>query len=231
MTTTLFAYAIETSSSVGSAALVTADRVIAEQSFSKGLRHGTDLVPALDAVVHTAAIDRAAVGLVVVGIGPGSYTGIRVGLASAKTLAFALGVPLVGVVSSDAAVYSLPPDDVYRAAVVIDARRGYVYLSTYNAHPPLWNLVGDHRIMPPEHVAACVQPGTLLLGDGVLRYRSIFVSQGLRLAEDVSPNPTAGWIGKLGIMKFNRSRTDELLTAEPLYLRLSEPEEKRHSTT
>jgi tRNA threonylcarbamoyladenosine biosynthesis protein TsaB len=231
------ACAIETSSALGSVALVSDDRILVEQSFARGLRHGRDLVPSLDAVVRRAAIDRRAVNLVVVGTGPGSYTGLRVGVASAKALAFALAVPLVGVPSSDAAVYALQPRPGLRAAVIVDAKRDFVYLSLYAAQDARWDLLGEHRILPPQAAADSLPPGTLLLGDGADRFRAIFASRGFEIPADLSGAPSAGCLGILGVRNFRTTLLDQLLTVEPLYLRLSEAEEKRlarpdgHSTT
>ncbi len=223
----LIAYVIETSSACGSVALVADDRVLIERSFTKGLRHGTDLVPALDDIVTRAGLDRLRMALVVVGTGPGSYTGVRVGIASAKALAFALAVPLVGVPSADAAVYALAPEAGRRAAVVVDAKREQVYLSTYEADGGDWKLRGAHRILPPERAARSITPGTQLTGDGAERYRTIFTSAGLEIVEDTSAVPHAGRLGMLGLTKFRASDADELLTVEPLYLRLSEAEERK----
>lgn len=226
-TSSCLAYALETSGTAGSVALVADERVLAERPFAKGLRHGTDLVPALDAVVRLASVNRRSVHLVVVGTGPGSYTGLRVGLASAKALAFALGVPLVGVPSSDAAVYNLAPESSRHAAVVVDAKRDYVYLSLYVAHGDDWKPDGDRRILPPREAAKCIPPGSSIIGDGAVRYHEVFAAAGHVILDKVSAVPAAGCLGILGIRKFRSSGIDELLIVEPLYLRLSEAEERR----
>lgn len=224
----LTAYSIETSSTRGSVALVTDNGVLIERSFTKGLRHGTDLVPALDDIVARAGLDRREMGLVVVGTGPGSYTGVRVGIASAKALAFALAVPLVGVPSADAAVYALTPEAGRHAAVVVDARREQVYLSTYEADGSDWKLLDTHQILPPQAAARSITPGTQLIGDGAERYRTVFTSAGLEIVSDTSAVPQAGRLGMLGLKKFRTySDIDELLTIEPLYLCLSEAEERK----
>ncbi len=225
--------AIETSSTLGSVALLSDENVLAEKAFAKGLRHGTDLVPTLDTLTRSLNLEPRSITLVVVGTGPGSYTGLRVGTASAKALAFALHTPLVGAASSDAAVYALAPRPGQLATVVVDAKRDYVYLSLYRADAADWLLQDTHHILPPADAAKVIPPGTVLLGDGAQRYRDVFEKAGLVVLDGIDPTPAAAWVGRLGFRKYRKSGVDELLTVEPLYLRLSEAEERRksHSTT
>src|SRR5437016_2738225 len=112
------ALGIETSGTVGSVALVEDGRVLAEETFAKGLRHGQALVPAIGRALAAAGVGKRDVDLFAVGTGPGSYTGLRVGIATAKTLAFALGKPLFGVPSFDAIARAIPPA-LRRASIVV----------------------------------------------------------------------------------------------------------------
>ena len=222
-------YALETSGDTGSVAVLRGEQVLAERFFRKGLRHGTDLIPSLDALVRELGLSRRDAGLVVVGTGPGSYTGCRVGVASAKALAFALGAPVVGVPSTDAAVYNIQMASGAQVAVGVDAKRQMVYLARYQAQEDEWRLHDRHRLYFPEDAAARLEPNVALIGDGAHRYREVFAARGLTILEERLSTASAGWVGRLGLRKFARTPQDELLTVEPLYLRLSEAEEKRSS--
>ncbi|MCK5578488.1 MAG: tRNA (adenosine(37)-N6)-threonylcarbamoyltransferase complex dimerization subunit type 1 TsaB, partial [Planctomycetes bacterium] len=94
--------AIETSGSNGSIALLKNEQVIKEYRFRKGMVHGKLLIPRLDQALRKARWSRNSLDLIAVDIGPGSYTGLRVGLAAAKSLAYALRAKIIGVSSLDA---------------------------------------------------------------------------------------------------------------------------------
>ncbi|HVY60044.1 MAG TPA: tRNA (adenosine(37)-N6)-threonylcarbamoyltransferase complex dimerization subunit type 1 TsaB, partial [Planctomycetota bacterium] len=99
----MIALGIETSGAVGGVAVVDEARgVLAEVVIGEGLRHGAALLPAIEAALARAGVEKAGIDLFVAGTGPGSYTGLRVGIATAKALAFALRRPAVGAASFDA---------------------------------------------------------------------------------------------------------------------------------
>jgi tRNA threonylcarbamoyladenosine biosynthesis protein TsaB len=120
---------------VSAVAVTEGERVLAEDDAPSAALHGETLVPRIRAVMTRARLSLADVGLVGVGVGPGSFTGLRVGLATAKGLALALGVPVRGVDSLAVLAYGalsepgVPPDAV--ALSVIDAHRGEVFVAAY----------------------------------------------------------------------------------------------------
>ena len=214
--------AMETSGQVGSVALARDDGLIDERVFEKGLRHGTDLIPTLDDLFTKHHLDRDDVGLIAVSVGPGSYTGLRVGIATAKALSFALDVPLVGVPAPDAMVRNLEPRG--GAWVLINARREHLYLSEYRAENGQWQSASDHQVIPIEQVVSRLKPDVMLLGDGVP-----VLAKALDRDIDAAPEdawiPRARFIASLGFQHWRTEHHDERLTVEPLYLRLSEAEE------
>src|SRR4029077_1550298 len=118
--------------------------VIALFESIKGRRHAETLVPAIDFVRRQAQIELDEISVVAVDIGPGLFTGLRVGLATAKAVAHALRVPMIGIPSLD--LLAFPVRHTSRLIItVVDARRGEVFYATYRAVPG-----GVQRVSPPQ---------------------------------------------------------------------------------
>ena len=125
---------IETATQVVSVALGGDDGVIGVVEINQGRRHAETLAPAIEFVCHHAQIELSEIGAIGVDIGPGLFTGMRVGIASAKAIAQALQIPLVGISSLDLLAYSLRHSAKVIASV-IDARKGEVFHAFYVATP------------------------------------------------------------------------------------------------
>jgi tRNA threonylcarbamoyladenosine biosynthesis protein TsaB len=125
--------AIETSSPRGSLALFRDRRLIAESHFPEGLVHGREITAHLDSMMTSLRLAPGDLGAVAVGIGPGSYTGVRVGVTSAKTLAFALRIPIIPISSLKvvAAGALLPGGGGARVVTAVDGKQRHVYLARF----------------------------------------------------------------------------------------------------
>jgi tRNA threonylcarbamoyl adenosine modification protein YeaZ len=178
--------------------------VVAERRSEQRMRHGEQLAPLIDTVMADAGIVRQDVTAIAVGVGPGPFTGLRVGLVTARTLAFVLGVPVYGVCSLDVVALeaALGADPIGQDFVVAtDARRKEVYLATYDDQGR--RLEGPDVVRPAE--AATGRP---VAGEGALLYPDAFPD-----AREPSM-PGAGWLARAVAEELA-----ELHDPEPMYLR------------
>lgn len=203
--------ALDTSSPVVSVALASADgdRVLASSSVDGGLRHGELLAPAIRDVLADAGMPVAALTRIAVGVGPGPFTGLRVGLVTARTMADLLGIPVVGVCSLDLLARAASGVDG-PVAVATDARRKEVYWAVYSG----LDAEGRRRRIEGPSVdkpaaVASVLAEMPVVGRGATLYADL-----LGPAADGPEYPSAMDLA-LGVLDGSL----ELLPPEPLYLR------------
>ncbi len=214
---------IETSGRSGSVAILTG-RGAESDSFSEGVVHGVGLAPALSRVLARAGAAVAAADLVAVGLGPGSYTGVRVGVSFAKTLAFAAARPAKGVCSFDAMALAAPPGRT--VACARDARRGAVYLAVYRTGGPEPEPVLPLRLAALPEVPALLPPGALVLGDALARFPDLLLGDGREAGPEALWDAEAAAVARLAALRFAREGGDEAHDLAPYYLRESEAEER-----
>jgi len=218
---------IESSGPIGSVAACRDEAVLAHQALERGMEQGRLLVSLVDRVVAAAGWDkRRDVELIAVSQGPGSYTGLRVGLACAKTMAMLLDVPLVGVCSLDAMAESAPAD-ARNILTVVDAKRGQVYAARYERTPEALRRMLDPAILTPAEVRADVTTPVYVMGDAGRVYAADFAQPGYTLAPEERWRIQASDVARLGLALFRAGRRDDPAALEPIYLRLAEAEERR----
>lgn len=208
--------AIETSSSRGAVALLDDDLLLGERSFSEGSRHGRELLPCVDALLEGK---RTCVELIAVSAGPGSYTGLRVGLAFAKTFAAESATPVVTVSSLDVIAQNVA--EACWLCVAVDARLGQVYAAVYDRERR--KVLGDVAAAPGD-VAAALNPETVVIGDGLRRYREAFAGAAKVAADESLWWPRAVHAGRLGHRKFIESGAEDPHALVPRYLRRAQAE-------
>lgn len=186
------------------------------------------VTPALRQLLVWTGVELSSVGGFAVGIGPGLFTGLRVGVATAKTLAQVVHAPIVGLASLDVLAYAVRFS--HRMIVsVIDGRRGEVFWARYRAVPGGVVRDTEHAVARPEAVLAELQaePGeVLLVGDGAMLYRDVLQQIGAR-AEFATPalaHPDAAQLVELAVPRFLREEHDRLFDVVPVYLRKSDAE-------
>ncbi len=218
--------ALETSGTIGSVALVTPARCVAELAVEASQSHAQQLLPAIDRLLREAQIDWPQLDGIAVSLGPGSFTGLRIGLATAKGLSFAAGKPLLGIPSLDA-LASQGKGQGMPICALVDARKKEVYAAFYHeGNDGAMERQSDYLALTPAALAERISEPTLLLGSGAELYRDLLVEQlgdRARFADPTRFFARASSVGQLAIAKF---RNQEFLPSDagPLYVRVSDAE-------
>jgi tRNA threonylcarbamoyladenosine biosynthesis protein TsaB len=186
------------------------------------------VTPALEQLLAWTGTDLGQVGGFAVGIGPGLFTGLRVGVETAKTLAQVTGAPLIAVPSIDALAYAVRHTERTIVAV-IDGRRKEVFAALYRPVPGGVVRLTEPAVQRPEALAADLEaaPGEVLaVGDGAILYRDVLRSVGARVefASPAAAHPDAASLVELAVPRFLREEHDQVFDVVPMYLRKSDAE-------
>lgn len=201
--------------------------VLASVHSSRGKRHAESLAPAIDFLRHQARVDLDEIGCVAVDIGPGLFTGLRVGIAAAKAMAHALRVPMIGVASLDLVAFPVrwSPRLVVAA---IDARRGELFTAAYRQVPGGIQRLADYRVSTADDLAVDLEStaeDVLLVGDGALRHHEAFADLGrVELGDQGLAHPSAASLVQLAHARALREDFVQPWDLSPLYLRRPDAE-------
>jgi tRNA threonylcarbamoyladenosine biosynthesis protein TsaB len=210
--------AVESSTSRSSVALLDGDRVLASASLGVARRHGEFLTPALRFCLDQAGVGLDRIGGVAVGLGPGLYTGLRVGIATAQSFAAARSLPTVGVSGLDVLAFRARHTRRLICAA-IDARRGELFWGLYRPSPGGVQLIGELQVGTDEALAAEIEgfgEPCLVVGDAGLAHRETLA----RVADVAAPSwPDAADLAELAHPRFLREETVRPDQLHPLYLR------------
>jgi len=218
---------IDTSTPQTSVAIGTENEILAKASVAGAARQES-VTPLLQELLRRSDLTLSQIGGVAVGIGPGLFTGLRVGVATAKTIAQVVNVPVVGITSLDALAYATRYSP-RRIAAVIDARRKEVFSAIYRAVPGGIMRERDYEVHAPDRLAAELQAMSgevLAVGNGAMLYRHVLEEIGSRIefASSIAAHPEAAALVELAVPRLLREEHDRLFDVAPLYLRKSDAE-------
>ncbi len=224
------ALAIETSSRVGSIALCDGGSVVAEQTFEHGLQHAAQIIPIIDSLVRAQGWSPRDLQHVYVSAGPGSFTGLRIGITLAKTLALATGVKLVAVPSVRVLVENAPAE-ARHVVMVLDAKRDQIFTARFER-------VGTEWVeREPAHLDSLVPmleraPRPVhLLGEGIpFHQKFIREDASVILTSSELWSPRASIVARLGAALAAQQTFTDPDHLTPLYIRRPEAEEKWNAT-
>ncbi len=234
--------AIESSSLVASAAIVEDDILVAEYTVDYKVTHSQTLLPMIDEILRMTQTDKKTIDAIAVSGGPGSYTGLRIGSATAKGLGMALDIPLIHVPTLDAMAYNAYG---YSGLLcpIMDARRSQVYTGVYEFTDGRFNtllensaITFDELMQKLDELNKCGKK-VMFIGDGIPVFKERidehFAGKGYELAPASMNRQRAASVAVLGQLYYNEGRTEAAFEHLPNYLRLSQAErelnEKRQS--
>jgi tRNA threonylcarbamoyladenosine biosynthesis protein TsaB len=224
---------LETATRFTSVALVDGDDVLAEFTYSGPLRPSQVLMPMVDRALRAAGLDRTRLGAVAAGAGPGSFTGLRLGLATAQALAYALRVPVVGVSTLEAMAFPWLGTGCLVVSV-LDAQRGRVYAAGFPRDPAgfvprtvEWEALLDH-LASGAGSSGSGGGRVVLVGEWAWARRQQVVSrlgEGVRVVPPELGYPRAAVVARLGRQALEEGAAGDPFALRAVYLRRSEAEE------
>ncbi len=227
----VYGLAFETSTALGCVALGQGNSILESRSLSGPRQHAVEFLPTVAAICSAHDVEPASVRRVFVSCGPGSFTGLRIGVTAARMIALATGASIVGVptlevIAQNALNADLPPP---RVVVVLDAKRRRVYTAAFLRQ-------GDRYVTATHAVEA--DPGEFLLtqkrygkscavlGEGVLYHRSAIEESGVVILDENLYPPSAETVYRLGAARAREGKYADRRAFVPTYVRLPEAEEK-----
>lgn len=233
--------ALDSSGLVASVAVVEDDGVnsnlLAEYTVNYKKTHSQTLLPMLDEIVKMIELDLKTIDAIAVAAGPGSFTGLRIGSATAKGLGLALEKPLVAVPTVDGLAYNLYGTDRI-ICPLMDARRNQVYTGIYEFRENCLTVIEPQMAVGIEVVAEklCkLNREVIFLGDGVPVFRqrlteTLMTGQRFSFAPAHLNKQRAGAVGALALQYIREGKTQSAAEHQPEYLRLSQAERERAET-
>ena len=213
--------AIDTSTDTASLALVQDSEVLAELTWRCGQNHTTQLLPHLFHLLNQVDLSLQSADCIIVAKGPGSYNGLRVGISTAKGLAFSLGIPIIGISTLEAEAYQhaeigLPVCPIFNAG------REEVATATYQKKHGEWCQLVTEHITTVEALCSQVTAKTIFCGEFILSIASQLrerLKQKAVISSSAARLRRAGFLAELGQQRMEAGDYDDPATLQPLYLR------------
>jgi tRNA threonylcarbamoyl adenosine modification protein YeaZ len=224
--------ALDSSGLVASVAVATEDTLLAEYTVNYKKTHSQTLLPMLDEVVKMIELDLKTIDVIAVAGGPGSFTGLRIGSATAKGLGLALDKPLVHIPTVDALACNLYGCEKY-ICPIMDARRNQVYTGIYRFEGENLRILKQQTPMAVEELAQelnALGNEVIFLGDGVPVYQELLktvMKVPYRFAPAHLNRQRAAAVAALAVQYVKEGRIETAAEHQPDYLRLSQAERER----
>lgn len=213
--------AIDTSTDIASIALIRDDKILAELTWQCEQKHSTQLLPNLSHLLNQTETSLESADCIIVAKGPGSFNGIRVGISTAKGLAFSLGIPIIGISTLEVEAYQhagigLPVCPIYNAG------RGEVATAKYIKKSDNWLQLVPEHISTVDTLCSQIDTRTVFCGEYIPQISGQLKEQLKQKAVIISSTSSlrrAGFLAELGLQRIKSGNFDDPVTLQPLYLR------------
>ncbi len=219
---------IDTSTSCGNLGLIDGDQVVAEYTIHLEETHSARLVPSIEALLKGVKLDLKEIDGLAVSLGPGSFTGLRVGLSTVKGLALAAEKPVVGVPTLDALAHNFPFTP-HLICPLLDARKGEVYTALYKDEGggSVKRLTPYQALSPSVMLEGIPHQETIFLGDGARVYGELIKERLGEMALFAPPHLMflrGTTVAELGLQRIAEGERDDISSLVPIYVRSSDAE-------
>jgi tRNA threonylcarbamoyladenosine biosynthesis protein TsaB len=222
--------AVDTSTKSCSVAVAEDETLIAEINKVNGDTHSNHLMDMINSVISLSGLKVKDLDGFAVTKGPGSFTGLRIGISTIKGLALASGKPIVGISTLEALAFQFA-FSTYHICPMLDARKGEVYFSLQKFEDNILKTEISENVMNPEKVLNYIKGPCIFVGDGALIYNEIISGILGEHAHFALPSHNlirAASVARLGLDRFKNNDIDDLNTFVPYYIRKSDAEIKKH---
>ncbi|HEX3357246.1 MAG TPA: tRNA (adenosine(37)-N6)-threonylcarbamoyltransferase complex dimerization subunit type 1 TsaB [Tepidisphaeraceae bacterium] len=220
------AIAIETSGRVGSIAVVEGEVILTEETFQHGLQNAAQIIPIIDRLTRAQNWSPADVEHLYISIGPGSFTGLRIGVTLAKTMALATGVKIVAVPTVRVLAENAPPEAT-NLVIVLDAKRDQIFTARFSRQQDRWVEDESARVESLTAMLSRAPRPVLLLGEGIPYHQKFIPSEsGVIVTAEQTWRARAGVVATLGMQLARNGKFADPFKLTPTYIRRPEAEEK-----
>ncbi len=230
----MYILAIDSATPVAGLALLDDQKVIREEFINFKKTHSETLMPGIDRLMREVELTPGDLGAIAVTIGPGSFTGLRIGLATAKGLSMSCGKPLIGISTLDVLASNIVFSD-HLVCPLLDARKQEVYTAFYAADRDYPRRLTPDLACSPQEAATRARElaesigkrRITMLGDGFYPYEEYFreyFKEDIQVAPGPLMLPRAAALGSLAWLRAKQKSFDDTFALRPVYVRLSEAE-------
>ena len=220
--------ALETSSLVSSIALIEENKLRAEITIENSRHHSENLVPHIEQLFSLGGVKKEDLSAVAVAVGPGSFTGLRIGIGTAKSIAYGLRIPIVGVSTLEGLAWNLYGEGCLLCPVM-DAQKNNVYAGIFEVQKGKMVKIKEESVESVETIFnwAKENPRLMLLGEGNRGFEEKLTEYGLASQRPLPhlKMPRASSIGYAALERVRDQNYDSVMDLAPNYIRRSEAEE------
>ncbi len=223
--------AIDTATAMAKLAIVKDSQVLAETTWHCQQSHTTELLPRLAQLLGEAKVNIQSARGIIVAKGPGSFNGIRVGISTAKGLAFSLGIPIVGISNLEVAAYQYAETGL-PICPVFNAGRGEIATAVYQKKDKEWRQLVAEHITTLDVLCAQITIKTVFCGEfipDIARQLIEKLKENAVIPPDAAATPPVRLLAELGLKRLESGNYDNVVTLQPLYLRhpaITEPKKQ-----